>query len=88
MFLLDTAFAVESIALVAGAFLLAWLKKSQVKCAFSKFVGVFVVIVSFLGMACSFYYALEYRKAGFLDPQKIMQMHHMPSKMQMMETEK
>lgn len=73
MFQLDTAFAVESIALVAGTFLLAWMSKAEVKCAFSKFVGVFVIVVSLLGMSCSLYYGLLYRSWGlFNDPHKVM----------------
>ncbi len=75
MFLLDSAFALESITLVAGTFLLAWLGKSEIKCKFSKFVGIFVVTVSFLGMACTVYYSLQYQRAGLFNPEKLIQMH-------------
>ncbi len=74
-FLLISAFALECIALIAGVFLLAWLNKSNIQCKFAKFIGIFVVSLSFLGIACTGYHAYEYRKAGFFDPQKLIQMH-------------
>jgi hypothetical protein len=85
MFQLDTAFAAESIALVLGAFLLAWMEKGEVKCWFSKFVGIFVIVVSLLGMVCTLYYGLQYRSWGlFDDPHKVMGVHGGMGNMEMM----
>lgn len=85
MFQLDTAFAVESIALVLGAFLLAWMSKGEVKHGFSKLVGIFVIVVSLLGMLCTFYYGLRYRSLGlFDDPDKVMGVHRGMGDMKMM----
>lgn len=65
MFQLDTAVAAELIALVLGTGLLVLVQKWEVKCLFSKIVGVFVIIVSILSLVCTTYYGLRYRAQGY-----------------------
>ena len=72
MFQLDTAFATELIALVLGTGLLVLVSKWEVKCLFTKIVGVFVIAASIGGMACTVYWGAKYRSLGYFYHQPMM----------------
>lgn len=75
MFQLDSAFATELIALVLGTGLLVLVNKWEVKCLFTKIVGVFVITASILSMICTVYYGIRYRGQGhFVHPNMQIQM--------------
>jgi hypothetical protein len=70
---------------VLGTFLLAWMSKGEVKHGLSKFVGIFVIVISLLGMLCTFYYGFRYRSWGiFDDPDKVMGVNRGMGDMKMM----
>lgn len=79
MFLADTAFAVELLALVAGTFLLVRISGQEVCCkTFGKVVAYFTIVASILAMLCTFYYTARYWEDGhFKTPHTMMRMQGM-----------
>lgn len=53
MYHMHMALGLELIALVAGTFLLLWIKKNAVDCKFSKIIGAVVVVVALLSLVCT-----------------------------------
>jgi len=67
IFLLDSAFSLELIALAAGAALWVWGARETAGRAVGKAAAGFVMVAAILTMACTLYYGWRYREAGHFE---------------------
>ena len=71
VFQMETAFAMELIALVLGALLLVWSAGQPVCQRCAKMIAYFAIVFSILSMLCTSFYSYKYWKAGaFKAPRK------------------
>lgn len=86
VFLGDTAFAVELIALVAGAALLVLASKEGASYkGLGKIVGYFTIVASILALLCTGYYWIKYWEQGQFDSPQTMSGMSMMGGMGMMK---
>lgn len=65
IFKFHTAFALGLIALVAGTYLVARMRSTEMCCrGFAKVIGWLVVIAAFLSLVCTSYYGYSYWSTG------------------------
>lgn len=84
MFQVDTAFALELLALIGATALLLAAKRAEKFAGFAKLISFLGIVLSILGMVCTAYYALRYRSEGYFDKPYIFTVRH-EGKGEMME---